>query len=63
MMVKTKLYTLISRETCGILLVAVGVLFLRGSKKVIKTLVFFPTMACEEWFRFDINSCARIKYM
>ena len=35
LMVKTELCTLISRETCGILLVAVGVLFLRGSKKVI----------------------------
>ena len=35
LMVKTELYTLISRETCGILLVVVGVLFLRGSKKVI----------------------------
>ena len=35
LMVKTELCTLISRETCGILLVAFGVLFLRGSKKVI----------------------------
>ena len=57
LMVKTKLCTLISRETCGILLVVVGVLFLRGSKKVIKTLVFCPSMACEEWFNFDINIC------
>ena len=38
MMVKIEICTLINRENCGILLVVVGVLFLRGSKKVIKIL-------------------------
>ena len=63
LMVKIELCTLISRETCGILWVVVGVIFLRGSKKVIKKLVFCPSMDCEEWFKFDINSCVDKKYV
>ena len=61
-MVKTELCTLMSRETCGILLVAIGVLFLRGSTKVIKTLLYFPSMACEEWLSL-ISIVVWLKYM